>query len=356
MCGCVLALALAAAAAADEPPAASPARPLRVGVFPIDGAVAWQGAEPTGVMVEIWRDLARRVGVTQEFVRLPSFTALLEATEHGTVDVGLGPVAITEARERLLDLTHPIIHSGMRIAVRQRNDTGFLAALRSLVSWDLLILLAALLALVIAAGHLLWLCERRRNERSFPRDWPRGAWEATWWVASTLLTGGCDDKHVDTATGRALAYACMIAGIVLVTGFTSVVTATLTAERVTGAINGPRDLADRVVGCQESSVAVTAVRQRGGVPREFAAMHEALAALDRGTVEAVVSENQSLMHLVSRTGRPLRLVGPLFDEFDYGLALPNGSPLREGLNTAILRMREDGTLDRLRNEWLGHHD
>jgi ABC-type amino acid transport substrate-binding protein len=38
------------------------------------------------------------------------------------------------------------------------------------------------------------------------------------------------------------------------------------------------------------------------------------------------------------------------------LGLPSNSPLREDLNTAILRMREDGTLERLKEQWLGRHD
>jgi len=50
------------------------------------------------------------------------------------------------------------------------------------------------------------------------------------------------------------------------------------------------------------------------------------------------------------------LVGPIFESFDYGLGLPEGSPLRERLNTAILRMREDGKMDRIREQWLGRHD
>ena len=52
----------------------------------------------------------------------------------------------------------------------------------------------------------------------------------------------------------------------------------------------------------------------------------------------------------------LKIVGPMFDSYDYGLGLPNGSPLREELNTTILRMREDGSLERIRETWLGKHD
>jgi ABC-type amino acid transport substrate-binding protein len=63
------------------------------------------------------------------------------------------------------------------------------------------------------------------------------------------------------------------------------------------------------------------------------------------------------MFLVSQASRKsLRLVGPVFESFDYGLGLPAGSPLREPLNTAILRMREDGSLERYIEEWLGKHE
>jgi polar amino acid transport system substrate-binding protein len=46
----------------------------------------------------------------------------------------------------------------------------------------------------------------------------------------------------------------------------------------------------------------------------------------------------------------------LFDEFDFGIALPNGSPIREDLNTAILRMREAGDIERIKDRWIGTHD
>jgi polar amino acid transport system substrate-binding protein len=63
------------------------------------------------------------------------------------------------------------------------------------------------------------------------------------------------------------------------------------------------------------------------------------------------------MHLVNqRASGDLRLVGPIFESFDFGFALPTGSELREPLNAAILKMREDGTLDRIMQTWLGQHD
>ena len=345
---------------AAEPGAAVPVavpQRLRVAVAPLSSAVEWDGDQPTGVIIDIWRDLEKRLGTETDFVRVDTFKRLLETLTAGETDVALGPIAITEERERIFDLTHPIVHSGLRVAVRQQETSGFLSAFKSLFSWQLLQLLGTVLLLALASGHLLWWFEHRSNPESFPPQYPRGMWEAIWWIASTVVAGGCDNKHVASGLGRTIAFAWMVGGIMLLAAFTSVLTATLTAEQVTGRVHGPKDLVGRTVGCSEAAVTVKEVRQRGGIVREFPKLNDALDALGRGEVEAVVGENQQMMVLLNQPDRAgFKLVGPIFESFDYGLGLPNGSPLRERLNTAILRMREDGTMDRIREQWLGRHD
>ena len=342
-------------ALAEERPLAG--KRLRVAVAPVATAVEFSGDKPYGAMIDIWEELARRLGLSTEYVREATFVDLMKVVSAGEVDVSLGPLAITEERERNFDLTHSVFHSGLRLAVRQKNDTGFLAAIRSLLSWKLLALAGVVLALALLSGHLLWWAERSLNPRSFPPEYPRGVIESMWWIASTIVTGGCDDKHVDGPVGRLIAFAWMVGGIGLLAAFTSVLTATMTAEQVTGVIHGPRDLAGRTVGCQTASVAATCVAQRGGIVREYATIRDALEALSLGMVEAVAGENESLMFMIRKLGGDgLSVVGPIFESFDFGIALPNGSPLREELNTAILRIREDGTLERIREKWLGKHD
>ncbi len=237
-------------------PAATTPRVLKVAIAPIASAVEWQNDQPTGAMIDIWKEVSRRLGISSEFIRVKTFVELMDLVREGKADVSLGPLAITEEREKMFDLTHPVFHSGMRIAVRQRNESGLVSAVRSMLSWKLLQLIGLAVALGVVSGHLLWWCERGRNPRSFPPDYPRGVGEAIWWIISTIVTGGCDDKHVDGPLGRILALLWMIGGIGLIATFTSVLTATMTAERVTGMIQGPRDLAGRSIGCQEGSVTV----------------------------------------------------------------------------------------------------
>ena len=139
-----------ALAADDQPdrPAPLGGQRLRVAALPVAAAVEWKGANPTGAVIDIWDELAGELGATTEFVRVDTFSHLIDTVRSGgDVDVALGPLAITEARERVVDLTHPIFHSGLRVVVRQRTTTGFLGALESLLSWQLVGLLAAVLGL-----------------------------------------------------------------------------------------------------------------------------------------------------------------------------------------------------------------
>ena len=345
-------LSAQAHAADSEPPTLPVDRPLQVAVVPITTVVEWHGDRPAGAIIDIWEEAAKRLGVSTEYVRVPTFAALIESVRTGTADVALGPMAISEERERVADLTHSVYHSGMRIAVRRRQDAGFLSAIASLVTWKLAALCGGVLLLVLASGHLLWSFERRHNPRCFPAGYRQGVGEAVWWIVSVIVTGGCDDKHVDSVLGRIIAFAWMIGGIVAIAAFTSILTATLTAERVSGSIHGPRDLAGRVVGCLEQAVTITSIRQRGGIPQEFPTIEEVLQGLNLGVVEAVVAENHQLVQLLALPQYGgLRLVGPMFDAYDYAMALPTGSPFREPINTLILRMREDGTLTRVKERW-----
>ncbi|MFM9059271.1 MAG: transporter substrate-binding domain-containing protein [Planctomycetaceae bacterium] len=342
----------AAAWAAD--PAAPP---IRVVVAPIAVAAEWQGDRPVGAMVEIWDEIAARLGRRTEFVRVEKFTDEAGALAVGTADVALGPIAITAERERSFDLTHAVVHSGLRIAINEHRDTGVLAALRGLPVRQLLGLLAWVLGLALFSGHLLWWFERGTNPGSFPDRYPGGVWEAVWWIASTVVTGGCDNKHVASVLGRAIAFAWMLGGIVLAAAFTGVLAASMTAEKMTGSIHGVRDLTGHVVGCQEASVVVQVLRARGATPREYARMDEAIDALQAGTIDAVVGENLQLSALIGWPGRhDLVIVGSIFEVFDYGMALPVGSPLREGINGAILEMREDGVIARILDRWFGRHE
>jgi len=334
--------------------AADGAETLRVGVAPVGVTLQIVDGKPTGPSVELWEDMALRLGIVTDYVVTDSIVEGLAGVRNGEVDLFLGPVAMTREREEIFDFTHSVFHSGLRIAVPNTDDDSWLGPLSILLTRGALQLLAGLVLLTVLVGHVLWWLERGVNEKSFPRDWRHGVWEGTWWGISTLIASGCDDKHVDTVPGRILATAWMLVGTVLIALFTGSLAATLTAERIGGAIHGPRDMAGRVIGTQATGVSGPVIRARGGIVTEYRTLDEVFEAADEGDVEAVVAENHTLRHAISRPGRSdYRLVGPVFESFDFGIVVPAGSTLRERLNGAILTMKEDGAIDTIVDRWLG---
>ena len=341
---------------AQEPASTETVNPLRVAVFPLKGLAEYQGDSPRGYSIDLWKELSKRTGETTQYVEISSIEKLFDATRNGDIDVLLGPLAVTEQREKLVDFTHPVVHSGLQIAVSSDHDGQLLTALTNLISWELVTILASVIGTMILTGHLLWLFERRDNAVSFPAPYPRGVWEAVWWSVSTIITGGCENKVISTVTGRFIAVTWMIGGIVLVALLTSTLTTTMTVDQVTGAVRSPRDLFGKTVACQEGGVVIDAVKEYGGSPVLYPNIETMMAAVSNEDCDALVSESHTLM-LALHASKPneLRLIPGIFNSFDFALALPQGSTLREPLNNAILQMRETGILDDLKERWFGEH-
>ncbi|MBT6920222.1 MAG: transporter substrate-binding domain-containing protein [Planctomycetaceae bacterium] len=341
---------------AQEPATNETVDPLRVAVFPIKGLAEYQGDSPRGYSIDLWKELSKRIGESTQYVQIPSIEKLFNATQNGDIDVLLGPLAVTEQREKLVDFTHPVVHSGLQIAVPRDHDGRLFTALTHLISWELVTILASVIGTMILTGHLLWLFERRHNAESFPAPYPRGVWEAVWWSVSTIITGGCENKVISTITGRFIAVTWMIGGIVLVALLTSTLTTTMTVDQVTGTVRSPRDLFGKTVACQEGGVVIDAVKEYGGSPVLYPNIETMMTAVSSDECDALVSESHTLM-LALHTSKPndLRLIPGIFNSFDFALALPQGSTLREPLNNAILQMRETGILDDLKDRWFGEY-
>lgn len=87
-----------------------------------------------------------------------------------------------------------------------------------------------------------------------------------------------------------------------------------------------------------------------GVPT----IEQAYEILVNRQVQAVVYDAPVLQYYSVTQGKgKVQVVGPIFKEETYGIALPNGSPLRKRINEALLRMQQDGTYDAIYARWFG---
>jgi len=84
------------------------------------------------------------------------------------------------------------------------------------------------------------------------------------------------------------------------------------------------------------------------------AIESAIEVLTDGQADAVVYDAPVLQHYASHEGRgAVHVVGPIFWEQQYGIALAENSPLRDPVNRALLRLMERGEYRRIQERWFG---
>ncbi len=84
----------------------------------------------------------------------------------------------------------------------------------------------------------------------------------------------------------------------------------------------------------------------------FSAYTDMLAALDAGRVEAA-SLDEPVAELAVHANTGLAIVPEAVMTVEYGIAFPKGSPLTAKFDPVIEQFREDGTLDALKEKWMG---
>jgi polar amino acid transport system substrate-binding protein len=346
----------AAAPAGAEPAAVlpRPGQPLRVGTKqappfalrdPETGA--WRG-----LSIDLWQRVADRLGVRYELVE-DDLPGLLAGVRQGEVDVAVAALTVTSAREETMDFSHPFHTSGLAIGVGSRHGAGTWALARRVLSPNLAKVLGLLALVLLAAGALVWLAERRRNEDFGGRPLA-GLGSGFWWAAVTMTTVGYGDKAPRTFAGRAIALVWMFASVITISGFTAAIASSLTLAGLALPVEGPDDLGRVSVATVERSTSQAYLAERGVDARAFPDIASALAAVADGEPVAVVYDRPILRWLARREhAEAIELLPAVFERQDYAFALPPGSPWREPINRALLEEIADPAWQERVADYLG---
>lgn len=333
------------------------AKRLRVAVKAIPPFVYTDQLSPTGFSIDLWNAIAATVDVSTEFVVMKSVGDIIDAVEAGRADAGIAAITINAEREARIDFSHPYYRSGLRIGVPARIGPTWASSFGRFFSSDLLAMLATLVGLTLIAAHLLWLIERGVNPDCFPASYLHGVGESLWWSVATIITGGCENKAPVSLLGRLVAVAWMLGSIVLVASFTATLSSQMTAETVTGAITGPDDLAGRLVATIAKTSAVPDVRRRNAKVVECEDLVAALKEVAERRADAVVFDAPVLSHAINaEQSSRVRLIGPLFEQQDYGVVVQRGNSLRKAINQALLSLTEQGKFVELNEKWFGERE
>jgi ABC-type amino acid transport substrate-binding protein len=347
-------------AAASPPPAAppGPSTPLPakvvVGVTEV-APFAMHGPDGgwRGIVVDLWREIARELNLDYTLVELAP-EALAHGLLSGSLDVAAATMSPTPEAEAILDFSHAYFHTGLGIAVPYHGDDGWLTHFRRIFNSRPVIFLFFMFLVVVMAGMVIWLMERKRNPEHFGGSPLKGFFSGLWWSAQTLATVGYGDTTVRTTAGKVLGLFWMLASLVLTAIFGAVVTSSLTLASLEGKVRGAQDLDSVRVGTVAMSTGDAYLTHRRFNFARYPDLHQGLDALLAGKLDAFVFDQPTLRYLAAKDYHGDLAVLPDFLRGEnYALTFPDKSPLREPVNMALLKVMRSERWRSILYEYLG---
>jgi ABC-type amino acid transport substrate-binding protein len=313
-----------------------------------DSAGAW-----TGISIQLWRLLAADLNLRFEFREL-DLQGLLDGVKGGSLDAAVAALTITPEREQTFDFTHPFYTTGLGIAYAPKHRNPWLSVLKRFLSLAFLKVVAGLSFLLLGVGILVWWFERRRNPGQFGGRSGKGIGAGFWWSAVTMTTVGYGDKAPITFGGRIVALIWMFAAIIIISGFTAAITSSLTVTQLESPVKGPKDLPKVRVGTLAHTTSASYLENNRISFRAYKTPVEALKEIVDGKLDAFVYDAPILRYLVHKEfpGR-LDVLPQTFVRQDYGIALPEGSPLREPMNRVLLQKIQDEAWQDILQQYFG---
>uniref|UniRef100_A0A2N9HS74 Ionotropic glutamate receptor C-terminal domain-containing protein n=1 Tax=Fagus sylvatica TaxID=28930 RepID=A0A2N9HS74_FAGSY len=271
-------------------------------------------------------------------------------------DAVVGDITITTNRTKIVDFTQPYIESGLVVVapVSKLNSSAW-AFLRPFtpMMWSV----TGISFLLV--GAVVWILERRTNDEF--RGPPRKQFVTiVWFSFSTLFFS--HRERIASTLGRLVLIIWLFVVLILNSSYIASLTSILTVEQLSSPVKGIESLitSNDPIGYLRGSFAENYLTVELNIhknrlvalnsPNEY---EKALRDGPRkvGGVAAVIDE-RAYMELFLSTRCEFGIVGQEFTKMGWGFAFPRDSPLAIDMSTAILKLSENGGLQRIHDKWL----
>lgn len=337
---------------AGSPPMAQPVarKTLTFGTRTVPPFAFKRGdGEWAGITIDLVRDIATRIDVKLEFVDFGDVRRLVDGIAASKVDFGGAALTVTEGREQILDFTQPFFSTGLAIAAQPMGGSPVWNALRSFFAWEFVGILIAIVGGVVLIGLVLKWIETRRGNAEF-----EAAGEGIWGALTMFLTSQFTSPEPKSLAGRALAAIWVVMSIAAMTFLTGVVTSALTVQSLEGRVRGVADLPNIRVGAVASSTGGQFLNNERMPFKAYDDVEAGLRAVASGEIDAFVHDAPIMQYIVKEKLQGAVVVLPgTFEQQDYAIAFPEGSPLREQVNRELIAIKRSEKWKQLVYDYLG---
>ena len=336
--------------------AQGPPRAVTIATHDVEPFVMTRDNIKTGFTIELLEEIAQHQGWSLNYVDVDNVSGQLKAVTDGRADAAAGAISITADRAMAYDFSQPTLNAGLQILVplgsTQRTSAGLVDFLKLLFSKAVLIWLSAAIILAVIPAHIVWWNERRHADSSMSKNYFPGIFQAFAYGLGMLAAQ--PDEMPRHWVNRVLGILLAFVSIVFVAYYTATLTANLTVEKFNSQISSPSDLVGKKVCTVDKTTSAAFLTEQGIGFGGVATIGECYNRLKNKDVDAVVFDAPILAYYASHQGSGIAtLVGTVFQNTDYGIAFRNGSDLRKQADEALLKMREDGDYDMIKEKWFG---
>lgn len=331
------------------------ARLVNVGVYVSPPFVIAENNTYDGMATDLWEAVAGDLNLGTRYVAYSTLRKLVDATRNGEVDAAVTNLTITSARAETLALTQPWYDAGLRLMVPSVGSSGFERVLSGLSDAGHLQAYGWLLA-VIAAATIGFTLFDRKFDPEFPRPWHEGAAESFHHVISIATNGKTSGRrNLFGWVGRIWQAVWMLVGVGIIAYVTSSVTSVMTTVAIERGIHSIADLPGKTVGVFQGSASEEFVAATGIESRSYKDIDAAVAAMNDGDIDAIIGDAPVLEYFAySRPYEDVAVTGKIFHPDKYGFAFPADSDLAQPVTLQLLKLIENGTVEKLRNRYFGN--
>jgi ABC-type amino acid transport substrate-binding protein len=305
--------------------------------------------EWAGITIDLARDIAARMNVELKFEDLGDVRQLVDGISSSKVDLGGAAITVTEGREQTMDFSHPFFSTGLAIAAQPAGGSAVWNALRSFFTWESAGIVAALIGGVVLIGVILKWIERARGNEDFD-----SVGEGIWGALTMFLTSQFTNPEPKSLAGRALSVFWVVVSIGAMTFLTGVVTTALTVQTLEGRVRGVADLPNIRVGAMASSTGGQFMNRERIPFKSYDTVEDGLKAVAADQIDAFVHDAPIMQYIVKEKMQGAVVVLPgTFEQQDYALAFPEGSPLREPMNRELIAIKRSDKWKQLVYDYLG---
>ncbi|XP_074307057.1 glutamate receptor 3.6-like [Silene latifolia] len=285
----------------------------------------------------------------------PNINDLVDNLSAGVFDAVIGDVAITTSRTMKADFTQPYIESGLVVVANVKaQHTNAWAFMRpfSPMMWGITA------AFFIVVGCVVWILEHRLNDEF--RGPPKKQIATILWFSCSTWFFAHRENTVSTL-GRLVLIIWLFVVLIINSSYTASLTSMLTVQQLSSPVKDIHSLiaSDEPIGYRDGSYAYDYLKDELKVPAShlisLKSEEDCAEALLKGPKNggiAALVDKSAYMELFLSTRCQFSVVGQEFTKNGWGFAFPRDSPLATDMSTAILKLSENGDLQRIHDKWL----